>query len=73
MVGYIITYNILFFRYDNSNNKENKGEKMKYENERYLLRYIMDISTTNSKLTDNKKWKREWRYITIEIDEFLNG
>ena len=73
MVDYIITYNLLFFRYDNSNNKENKGEKMKYENERYLLRYIMDISTTNSKLTDNKKWKREWRYITIEIDEFLNG
>ena len=72
-MDYIITYNILFFRYDNSNNKENKGEKMKYENERYLLRYIMDISTTNSKLTDNKKWKREWRYITIEIDEFLNG
>lgn len=29
MVDYIITYNILFFRYDNSNNKENKGEKMK--------------------------------------------
>ena len=46
---------------------------MKYENERDLLRYIMDISTTNSKLTDNKKWKREWRYIAIEIDEFLNG
>ena len=29
MVDYIITYNILFFRYDNSNNKENNGEKMK--------------------------------------------
>ena len=29
MVDYIITYNILVVRYDNSNNKENKGEKMK--------------------------------------------
>ena len=31
-MDYIITYNILFFRYDNSNNKENKGEKMKNKN-----------------------------------------
>ena len=29
-MDYIITYNLLFFRYDNSNNKENNGEKMNY-------------------------------------------
>ena len=45
----------------------------KYENPRDLLRLIMDIATTNIKLTDSEKWKREWTFIAIEIDEFLNG
>ena len=35
MVDYIITYNLLFFRYDNSNNKENNGEKMIITNDNY--------------------------------------
>ena len=41
MVDYIITYNILFFRYDNSNNKENKGEKMNYTEIILSLFYLM--------------------------------
>ena len=43
-MDYIITYNILFFRYDNSNNKENTGEKMKdlnaHSNNLWVLREI---------------------------------
>ena len=45
----------------------------KYDNSRDLLRFIMDVATTNIKLTDNEKWKNEWRFIVVEIDEFLNG
>ena len=45
----------------------------KYENPRDLLRFIMEVATINIALTDDKKWKNEWRFIVIEIDEFLNG
>ena len=45
----------------------------KYDNSRDLLRFIMDVATTNIKLTDNEKWKNEWRFVAVEIDEFLNG
>ena len=45
----------------------------KYDNARDLLKFIMDIATTNIKLTDSEKWKNEWRFIVCEIDEFLNG
>ena len=45
----------------------------KYDNARDLLRFIMDVAKTNIKLTDSEKWKNEWRFISIEIDEFLNG
>ena len=47
--------------------------EFKYDNPRDLLRFIMDVATTNIELTDNKKWKNEWRFIVCEIDEFLNG
>ena len=45
----------------------------KYDNARDLLKFIMDVSNTNVELTDNEKWKYEWRFIAVEIDEFLNG
>ena len=44
-----------------------------YDNSRDLLRFIMDVATANSKISDSEKWKNEWRFITVEIDEFLNG
>ena len=50
-----------------------KEDIYKYDNSRDLLKFIMDVATTNIALTDNKKWKNEWRFIVIEIDEFLNG
>jgi hypothetical protein len=46
---------------------------MKYENEIDLLNYIRDIAETNYKISENKKWKNEWSFIMIEIDEFING
>ena len=45
----------------------------KYDNPRDLLKFIMDVATTNIELTDSEKWKNEWRFIVVEIDEFLNG
>ena len=45
----------------------------KYDNSRDLLKFIMDVATTNIDLTDSEKWKNEWRFIVCEIDEFLNG
>ena len=46
-----------------------------YENPRDLLRFIMDVSLTNSKAdyNDDKVWKKEFQFIVTEIDEFLNG
>lgn len=45
----------------------------KYENPRDLLRFIMDVAETNSKISETNKWKNEWKFVVIEIDEFLNG
>tara|TARA_Y100000401_G_scaffold97476_1_gene84817 strand:- start:562 stop:723 length:162 start_codon:yes stop_codon:yes gene_type:complete len=46
-----------------------------YDNPRDLLRFIMDVATTNSKAdyNDDKIWKSEFQFIVTEIDEFLNG
>ena len=45
-----------------------------YDNSRDLLRFIMDVATTNSKAdyNDDKVWKKEFQFIVTEIDEFLN-
>ena len=51
----------------------NNPTEYKYDNARDLLKFIMDVSNTNVKLTDDEKWKYEWRFIAVEIDEFLNG
>ena len=53
--------------------KMNNSTEYKYDNARDLLKFIMDVSNTNVKLTDDEKWKYEWRFIAVEIDEFLNG
>ena len=45
----------------------------KYDNPRDLLRFIQDVAETNSKISENEKWKNEWRFIMTEINEFLNG
>ena len=50
---------------------KNKSD-FKYDNARDLLKFIMDVSNTNAKLTDDEDWKYEWTFIAIEIDEFLN-
>ena len=50
-----------------------KEDTYKYDNSRDLLKFIMDVATTNIDLTDSEKWKSEWRFIVVEIDEFLNG
>ena len=49
------------------------GKEKKYDNSRDLLRFIMDIAQTNSDISETDKWKNEWKFIVIEIDEFLNG
>ena len=50
-------------------------EKYNYESPRDLLRFIMDVATTNSKAdyNDDKVWRNEFQFIVTEIDEFLNG
>ena len=50
-----------------------KEDIYKYDNSRDLLKFIMDVATTNIDLTDNEKWQNEWRFVAVEIDEFLNG
>ena len=50
-----------------------KEDIYKYDNSRDLLKFIMDVSTTNIDLTDNEKWQNEGRFVAVEIDEFLNG
>ena len=50
-----------------------KEDTYKYDNPRDLLKFIMDVATTNIDLTDNEKWKNEWRFVAVTIDEFLNG
>ena len=61
-------------------NKRVKGGVMSdydysYDNPRDLLRFIMDVSLTNSKAdyNDDKIWKSEFQFIVTEIDEFLKG
>ena len=55
--------------------KEKKECENHYDNSRDLLRFIMDVATTNSKAdyNDDKVWRNEFQFIAIEIDEFLNG
>ena len=64
-MDYIITYNLLFFRYDNSNNKENKGEKMKYtiinekDNKKYIKKFKDSFEARHwiiNTLDLSKKW-----------------
>jgi len=45
----------------------------KYDNPRDLLRFIQDVAETNAKISESEKWKNEWRFVMIQIDEFLNG
>ena len=52
---------------------KNQSDLYKYDNSRDFLRFIMDVATTNIKLSDSEKWKNEWTFIAVEIDEFLNG
>ena len=51
----------------------NNSTEYKYDNSRDLLKFIMDVSNANIELTDDERWKYEWRFIAVEIDEFLNG
>ena len=67
MVGYIITYNILFFRYDNSNNKENTGEKMNYNNY-YTKDKIDEICWYYGQYSENLSYNM----IAIIIEQYEN-
>ena len=45
-----------------------------YDNSKDLLKFIRDVSETNSKadFNDDKVWKSEFKFLMKEIDKFLN-